>query len=56
VAGNTDDGWDQSELRVIGNPRIATLHGPDVVGLFASRPCFGFGLALLIARLIFRGK
>jgi hypothetical protein len=43
-------------INAMGNPRIATLHGSDVMGLFASGLCFGFGLALLISRLIFRGK
>jgi len=43
-------------IKAMGNPRIATLHGSDVMGLFASGLCFGFGLALLISRLIFRGK
>jgi hypothetical protein len=43
-------------INAVGNPRIATLHGSDVMGLFASGLCFGFGLALLISRLIFRGK
>jgi hypothetical protein len=43
-------------INAMGNPRVATLHGPDVMGLFASGLCFGFGLALLISRLIFRGE
>ena len=42
-------------INAMGNPRVATLHGSDVVGLFASGLCFGFGLALLIGRLIFGG-
>ena len=40
----------------MGNPRVATLHGSDIMGLLASGLCFGFGLALLISRLIFRGE
>jgi hypothetical protein len=43
-------------INATGNPRIATLHGSDVMGLFASGLCFGFGLALLIGRHIFGGK
>ena len=43
-------------INAMGNPRVATLHGSDVMGLFASGLCFGFGLALLISRLIFRGE
>jgi hypothetical protein len=38
----------------MGNPRVATLHGSDVMGLLASGWRLGFGLALLISRLIFR--
>jgi hypothetical protein len=43
-------------INAMDNPRLATLHGPDVMGLFASGLCFGVGLALLISRLIFRGE
>jgi hypothetical protein len=43
-------------INAMGNPRVATLHGPDVMGLLASGLCFGFGLALLISRFIFRGE
>jgi hypothetical protein len=43
-------------INAMGNPRVATLHGSDVVGLVASGLCCGFGLALLISRLIFRGN
>lgn len=31
-------------LNALGNPRIQTLHAPDVLGLIASGLCFGFGL------------
>jgi hypothetical protein len=41
-------------MNAMDNPRLAILHGPDVMGLLASGLCFGFGLALLISRLIFR--
>jgi hypothetical protein len=40
----------------MSNPLVATLHGSDVMGLLASGLCLGFGLALLISRLIFRGE
>jgi hypothetical protein len=43
-------------INATGNPRVATLHGSDVMGLLASGLCLGFGLALLIGRLIFRGE
>jgi hypothetical protein len=43
-------------INALGNPRVATLHGSDVMGLLASGLCLGFGLALLISRLIFRGE
>jgi hypothetical protein len=43
-------------INALGNPRVATLHGSDVMGLFASGWCLGFGLALLISRLLFRGE
>jgi hypothetical protein len=43
-------------LRMVGNPRFETLHGSDVVGLIASGLCFGFGLALLLGRIMFRGE
>ena len=43
-------------INAMGNPRIAALHGSDVIGLIASGWCFGFGLALLISKVIFRGK
>jgi hypothetical protein len=40
----------------MGNPRVASLHGSDVMGLIASGLCVGFGLAMLLARLMFRGQ
>jgi hypothetical protein len=43
-------------INAMGNPRVATLDGSDVMGLLASGLCLGFGLALLIGRLIFRGE
>lgn len=42
-------------LNAIGNPRVQTLHAPDVLGLIASGLCLGFGLGLLLSRLMFRG-
>jgi hypothetical protein len=41
-------------INAMSNPRIATLHGSDVMGLLALGLCFGFGLALLVSSLIFR--
>ena len=41
-------------LNALGNPRVQTLHAPDVMGLFASGLCFGFGLGLLLSKLMFR--
>jgi len=41
---------------MLGNPRVGTLHGSDMVGLIGSGLCFGFGLALLLRRLTFRGE
>ncbi len=42
-------------LNAIDNPRVQTLHGTDFVGLIASGLCFGFGLGLLLGKLMFRG-
>ena len=41
-------------LRMIGNPRVQTLHGSGMVGLIAPGLCCGFCLALLLRRLTFR--
>jgi hypothetical protein len=43
-------------INALGNPRIQTLHTPDVMGLFASGLSFGFGLGLLLSKLVFRGR
>ncbi len=43
-------------LRMIGNPRVQTLHGSDVLGLIASGLCFGAGVALLLSKIMFRGE
>ena len=42
-------------VNALGNPRVQTLHTPDVLGLIASGLCFGFGLGLLLSKLMFRG-
>ncbi len=42
-------------VNVMGNPRVAALHGSDIVGLLAAGLCLGFGLACLANALIFRG-
>jgi hypothetical protein len=41
-------------LNALNNPRVQTLHAPDALGLMASGLCFGFGLALLLSKLLFR--
>ncbi len=43
-------------LNVLGNPRVQALHGTDILGLIASGLCFGFGLGLLLSKLLFRGE
>jgi hypothetical protein len=42
-------------LNALGNPRIQALHVPDVLQLIASGLVFGFGLGLLLSKLMFRG-
>ena len=42
-------------LNALNNPRVQTLHTTDVTGLMASGLCFGFGLGLLLSKLLFRG-
>ena len=42
-------------LNALGNPRVQALHGADVLGLIASGLVIGFGLGLLLSKLIFRG-
>jgi hypothetical protein len=42
-------------LNALGNPRIQALHGADVLGLIASGLVIGFGLGLLLSKLMFRG-
>jgi hypothetical protein len=41
-------------VNALGNPRVQTLHTPDVMGLIAAGLCFGFGLGLLLSKLMFR--
>jgi hypothetical protein len=43
-------------INALSNPRIATLHATDVMGLLAAGLCFGFGSALLISNLISQGE
>jgi len=38
------------------NARIQTLHGADIVGLMGSGLCFGFGLGLLLSKIMFGGE
>jgi hypothetical protein len=42
-------------LNALGNPRIQALHVPDVLQIIASGLVFGFGLGLLLSKLMFRG-
>jgi hypothetical protein len=42
-------------LRQLGNPRIEALHGADVLGLVGSGLVIGFGLGLLLSKLMLRG-
>jgi hypothetical protein len=43
-------------LRIMGNPRLATLHGSDVVQLIASGVLFGTGFTVLFRGFKFRGE
>ena len=42
-------------LNALGNPRVQALHGVDVLGLIASGLVIGFGLGLLLSKIMFRG-
>jgi hypothetical protein len=42
-------------LRQLGNPRIEALHGADVLGLIGPGLVIGFGLGLLLSKILFRG-
>ena len=42
-------------LNALGNPRVQALHGTDVLGLIASGLVIGFGLGLLLSKIIVRG-
>lgn len=41
-------------LASLGKPRVAALHGADILGLIACGFCFGVGFAGLLGRLRFR--
>ena len=43
-------------LNALGNPRVQALHGADVLGLIASGLVIGFGLGLLLSKIMFRGR
>jgi hypothetical protein len=43
-------------INATSNPRIATLHGADVMGLIAIGLCIGSGLSLLITGLFSRAE
>jgi len=42
-------------LNALGNPRVQALQGADVLGLIASGLVIGFGLGLLLSKIMFRG-
>jgi hypothetical protein len=42
-------------LNAVGNPGVQALHGADILGLLASGLVVGFGLGLLLSKLLFRG-
>jgi len=42
-------------LNALGNPRFQALHVSDVLQLIASGLVLGFGLGLLLSKLMFRG-
>lgn len=43
-------------LSNLGKPRIAALHGSDIVGLVACGMCFGVGLVGMLGRLKVRNE
>ena len=43
-------------LNAIGNPRVQTLHGSDVVVIIAAGLCFGLCLGLLLSKPMFRDE
>jgi hypothetical protein len=43
-------------LNALGNPRVQALHGTDVLGLIASGLVIGFGLGLLLSKILLRGR
>ena len=43
-------------LNAIDNSRVQTLHGSDVLGLIAAGSCIGFGLGVLLSKLMFPGE
>jgi hypothetical protein len=43
-----------SLLRMLGNPRLAGLHGSDIVALTGCGACFGVAFVALLGRLDIR--
>jgi hypothetical protein len=43
-----------SLLRILGNPRIAALHGSDIVALTGCGACLGIALLALLGRINLR--
>jgi hypothetical protein len=42
-------------LKALGNPRLQALTGADFLGVFGAGLVIGFGLGLLLSKLMFRG-
>jgi hypothetical protein len=40
-----------SLLRMLSNPRVASLHGSDIVALTGCGACFGVALVALLGRI-----
>ena len=40
-----------SLLRILGNPRLASLHGSDIVALTGCGACLGVALLALLGRI-----
>jgi hypothetical protein len=45
-----------SLLRILGNPRLAALHGSDIVALTGCGACLGVALVALLGRIKLRSE
>lgn len=43
-------------LNALGNSRVQALHAADLLGLIAPGLVVGFGLGLLLSKIMFRGR